>query len=46
MEKYWDKAAECMSRDELSALQSQRLVKLVESIYENVRSFARRYKVD
>ncbi len=36
MEKYWDKAAECMSRDELSALQSQRLVKLVERIYENV----------
>lgn len=36
MEKYWDKAAECMSRDQLTALQSERLVKLVERVYNNV----------
>ena len=32
----WNKSIECMSRDELSALQSSRLVKLVDYVYNNV----------
>ena len=32
----WNEAIECMSRDELSALQSSRLVKLVDYVYNNV----------
>lgn len=31
----WDKKIECMSRDEMSALQSERLVKLVKYVYNN-----------
>ena len=32
----WNKSKECMSRDEMSALQGKRLHKLVELIYHNV----------
>ena len=32
----WNEAKECMSRDELSSLQSSRLVKLVDYVYHNV----------
>ncbi len=32
----WNKTKECMSRDELSSLQSARLVKLVDYVYHNV----------
>ena len=32
----WNEAKECMSRDELSALQGARLVKLVDYVYHNV----------
>ncbi len=32
----WNETKECMSRDELSALQSARLVKLVDYVYHNV----------
>lgn len=32
----WNKSKECMSRDELSALQGKRLHKLVELVYHNV----------
>ncbi len=32
----WNEAKECMSRDELSSLQSARLVKLVDYVYHNV----------
>ena len=35
MEKYYDKKTECMSRSELKALQSERLVKLVNYVYNN-----------
>ncbi len=35
-EQYRDKKIECMSRDEMSALQSERLVKQVKNVYENV----------
>ena len=32
----WNKNIECMSRDEMTALQSERLVKLVNYVYKNV----------
>ncbi len=32
----WNKTKECMSRDELTSLQSARLVKLVDYVYHNV----------
>ena len=32
----WNEAKECMSRDEMTALQSKRLVKLVDYVYHNV----------
>ena len=32
----WNKKIECMSRDEMTALQSERLVKLVNYVYKNV----------
>ena len=32
----WDKKIECMSRDEMTALQSERLVELVKYVYDNV----------
>ena len=32
----WNKQCECMSRDEMTALQSERLVKLVAYMYKNV----------
>ena len=35
----WNKDIECMSRDELTALQSQRLVKLVDYVYNNVEFY-------
>ena len=34
--KYWNEHFECMSRDELKILQSRRLEKLVDRIYNNV----------
>ena len=33
---YWNERCECMSRDERTHLQSERLVKLVKRVYENV----------
>jgi len=32
----WNKEIECMSRDEMTALQSKKLVKLVKYVYDNV----------
>jgi len=32
----WNEAKECMSRDEMTALQSKRLVKVVNRVYHNV----------
>ena len=32
----WNESKECMSRDEMHALQSARLVKMVERVYYNV----------
>ena len=36
MEKFWDVETECLSRDELHKVQSQRLCDLVKRVYENV----------
>ncbi len=36
MEKFWNAETECLSRDELHKLQSQRLCDLVERVYANV----------
>ena len=32
----WNETKECMSRDEMTAIQSKRLVKLVDYVYHNV----------
>ena len=44
MQKYWNEPAERMSRSEIEALQSERLVKLVERVYNNVPHY--RAKMD
>ncbi|WHH59502.1 phenylacetate--CoA ligase [Petroclostridium sp. X23] len=33
---YWNQTCECMSRDEMSALQSERLINTVKRVYHNV----------
>ena len=38
----WNEAKECMSRDEMSALQSERLVKQVKNVYENVEFYRKK----
>ena len=38
----WNETKECMSRDELSALQSSRLVKLVDYVYHNVEFYRKK----
>lgn len=38
----WNEAKECMSRDELTALQSARLVKLVDYVYHNVEFYRKK----
>ncbi len=38
----WNEAKECMSRDELSSLQSARLVKLVDYVYHNVEFYRKK----
>ena len=38
----WNKSAECMSRDEMTKLQSERLVKLVKYVYDNVEFYRKR----
>ncbi len=41
----WNVAKECMSRDELSSLQSARLVKLVDYVYHNVEFYRKKMQV-
>ena len=36
VERIRDPKMECMSRDEMAAVQSERLVKVVKKVYENV----------
>ena len=38
----WNEAKECMSRDEMTALQSARLVKLVDYVYHNVEFYRKK----
>lgn len=38
----WNEKKECMSRDELTALQSARLVKLVDYVYHNVEFYRKK----
>lgn len=38
----WNETKECMSRDEMSALQGARLVKLVDRVYHNVEFYRRK----
>ena len=41
-EQIRDPKIECMSRDEMSALQSERLVKQVKNVYENVEFYRKK----
>ena len=43
-ERYFDKEKECMSRDEMYALQSERLVKQVANVYNNVAFYNKKMK--
>ena len=43
-ERYFDQAKECMSRDEMTNLQSERLVKQVKNVYENVAFYNKKMK--
>lgn len=38
----WNESKECMSRDEMSSLQSERLVKLVDYVYHNVEFYRKK----
>ena len=38
----WNKEVECMSREEMTKLQSERLVKLVKYVYDNVEFYRKR----
>lgn len=44
VERYRDQKIECMSRDEMTALQSERLVKQVKNVYENVAFYNKKMK--
>ena len=44
VERYRDQKVECMSRDEMTALQSERLVKQVANVYENVAFYNKKMK--
>ena len=41
-ERIRDPKIECMSRDEMTALQSERLVKQVKNVYENVQFYRKK----
>ena len=38
----WNEKIECMPREEMTSLQSERLVKLVEYVYNNVEFYRKR----
>ena len=44
VERYRDQKIECMSRDEMTALQSERLVKQVKNVYDNVAFYNKKMK--
>ena len=39
MERYWNKAIECASREEMTKLQNERLVSQVRYVYDNVKYY-------
>jgi len=41
----WNETKECMSRDEMTALQSKRLIKLVDYVYHNVEFYRKKMQV-
>ncbi|MDD2234013.1 MAG: phenylacetate--CoA ligase [Desulfitobacteriaceae bacterium] len=41
----WDKKYECMSRDEMTAVQSERLVNTVNRVYNNVPSYQKKMQL-
>ena len=41
----WNETKECMSRDEMSALQGARLVKLVDRVYHNVEYYRKKCRL-
>ena len=44
MGKYWNEKIECMEREEMLALQSQRLVKQVQHVWDNVPYYRKKWK--
>ena len=42
----WNEAKECMSRDQMTALQSARLVKLVDYVYHNVEYYRKKMQAE
>ena len=42
----WNETKECMSRDQMTALQSARLVKLVDYMYHNVEFYRKKNASD
>ena len=44
VERYRDQRIECMSRDEMAAIQSERLVKQVKNVYDNVAFYNKKMK--
>ena len=42
MAMYWNKKVECMSREEMRRLQSDRLVKMVEHVYNDSTYYRKR----
>ena len=42
MTMYWNKKVECMSREEMRRLQSERLVKMVEHVYNDSTYYRKR----
>ncbi len=39
---YWNQAYECMSREEMRKVQSERLIKTVKLVYENVPTYRKK----
>ena len=39
MEKYWNQEIECMSREDMKKLQSERLAAQVKLVYDNVKYY-------
>jgi len=42
--KYWNPSCECMSRDEMTKLQTERLIETVKRVYHNVPLYREKCK--